>query len=80
MVAVFHIKGILHKSMEAWKMEKKMAYSFFFFAQYFNTLPYTPLGPHVFLALIALKTFKMVSSEMSETELILRNDHVTVFR
>ena len=27
MVAVFHIKEILHKSMDAWKMKRKLAHS-----------------------------------------------------
>ena len=44
-------------------MKRKMAHSSF--AQYFNTLPQTPSAPHVFLALIALKTFKTVSSDMT---------------
>ena len=49
--------------MEAWKLKRKMAHCSF--AQYFNTLPQTPSVPHVFLVLIALKTFKTVSSEMT---------------
>ena len=62
-MAVFDIRGILHKSMEAWKMKRKIARSSF--AQCFSTLLHAPSGPQIFLALIALNTLKKVSSEMS---------------